>query len=80
MVKAEGALITISGTPPQSHFYAGARGQHHWKVYASAHGHHHLTAYASAHHHHGGSSGVAYAPVHPAPNTVQGWQFNPVGW
>jgi len=67
MVKAEGAVITISGSPPRGQLYAGAGG------------HHHRTYYAAAPAGYGGYPGLAYAPAHYYPDTVQGWQFNPFG-
>jgi len=62
MVKAEGAAISITGTPPGH------------TMYAKAH-HKHPTALAEAHHHR--ANPLAYAPSHAAPWTVKAWQYDP---
>ncbi len=66
MVQAEGAAITISGTPPHTSYYAGL----HRRSRGAG------TAYAlwrrKPH------AALAYAPARHTPATVRGWQVNPV--
>ena len=63
MVQAEGAEITISGTPPRTTYYAMIR-------------HRRLSYYAAwrrkPH------NALAYAPARRAPAAVRTWQINPV--
>ncbi len=66
MVQAEGAAITISGSPPHTSYYAGL----HRRSRGGG------TAYAlwrrKPH------AALAYAPARHAPATVRSWQVNPV--
>lgn len=66
MVQAEGAAITISGTPPRTSYYAGlhrhSRGP--GRAYAMWRRRPHAT--------------LAYAPARHVPATVRNWQVNPV--
>ncbi len=65
MVKAEGAAISIAGTPPGGHMMAKAGG----------------TKYAAAHQHHKKATHeLAYAPDRQAPPSVGTWQANPLRW
>ena len=66
LVRAEGARITISGSPEYRSFAAAGAG------------HAHRTNYASGSHHHSASS-LAYAPSRRvAP--VRTWQHDPASW
>lgn len=86
LVKAEGADITISGTPPAGHRVDGEPAYHHRKVaVAKAHRHHRIDA-ASAHRHHHRASAYAWShvPVVPlayapsrAPAPLKSWLHNP---
>ncbi|MDE2577664.1 MAG: L,D-transpeptidase [Hyphomicrobiales bacterium] len=78
MVKAEGARISISGSPPASRYYAARKHRTH---YASAHRH------RSHGHHYYASRRVTQHPLAYAPGyfrshraTVRGWQRNPLGY
>jgi hypothetical protein len=75
MVQAEGAAISIAGTPPASRGFYAKHTTHR----------HHAVAFAKAHHHHGhmfakvhrrAPTALGYAPHHDVPN-VQIWQANP---
>lgn len=63
MVKAEGAVISISGTPPASSFYAEARPHHHY--YYAPFGY-------------GGYGGFGYAPQQYYPTPARYW-YDPDG-
>jgi hypothetical protein len=74
MVQAEGALITISGAPPSTRYYAMLRRRRHKVAYA------HLdgstgTSYAVWHQRH--HNALAYVPARHAP-AVRAWQVNPI--
>ena len=68
LVRAQGATISISGSPEFRSTVTAAYGQHHKTHFASAH-----------QHRHNGASSLAYAPGrHVAP--VRVWQHDPASW
>jgi hypothetical protein len=75
MVKAEGAAISISGTPPHSTMFAKVH-KHAVPHYAAraTNGTYYGYGYGYSNAPQGG--GLAYAPARPQPN-VQSWQGNP---
>jgi L,D-transpeptidase catalytic domain len=70
MVKAEGAEISITGTPP--HSYAWLHRRHHPALYAR----YHAPAYYAWHTNPDGT--LSYAPARHWPAPVKSWQVNPV--
>jgi hypothetical protein len=72
MVKAEGAAISISGTPPASTMFAKAhrRGGEHYAAHKG-----HSRSYAQGQQYPG--AGMAYAPARAVPETVRTWQWDP---
>ncbi len=85
MVKAEGASITISGTPPRSTMFAKAHKAHAAPRYAAAprgydpYGESQQNT--GSYYYYGAApdagNGMAYAPARAAPPNVRGWQSNP---
>jgi len=79
MVKAEGASITISGTPPHSTMFASERRKHHAQHYAKAQrtpnvyysGSYGGGVYQDA------NTGMAYAPARHHHQNVRSWQSDP---
>jgi hypothetical protein len=71
MVKAEGAEITITGTPP--HGYAWLHRRHHPALYARYHAPGHYGWRSSP------EGALSYAPARQWAPPVRGWQVNPVG-
>jgi hypothetical protein len=72
MVQAEGAQITITGTPPHASYYTMARRRSYEGIYGDLGS---GAAYAFWHHKH--HNALAYAPARHAP-PVRSWQANPV--
>jgi hypothetical protein len=83
MVKAEGASISISGTPPRSTMFAKAHKTHAAPRYAAAprsYDPYGLSQQNTGSYYYGGvpdvGNGMAYAPAR-APANVRGWQSDP---
>lgn len=81
MVKAEGASISISGSPPRSTMYAKAhkpRAAHYAaRTNGSYYGAQPGGGYYSSGYYYGAPQGMAYAPARAQPRNVQSWQADP---
>ncbi|HUZ91736.1 MAG TPA: hypothetical protein VMU78_07535, partial [Methylocella sp.] len=64
MVQAEGAEITITGTPPRTRYARRYHRPSTWPAYAVWHYRHH--------------NALAYVPERREPAPVRSWQANPV--
>lgn len=75
MVKADGASISISGTPPRSTMFAKAHKKHPVQHYAArrTNGYQY---YYNGYYQQDAGPGLAYAPLHGQEN-VRSWQANP---
>jgi hypothetical protein len=67
LVRAEGATITITGSPPRSHFASQGRPHRHYASGLGHHGHHHGYAYAGAGYH---PHALSYAPTSHSSNAT----------